>query len=60
MNIKITRLDSRLFLDVAGDNLLEISNYKISSPVNIGGNTELELKIVLKNEDKFLIDELTN
>lgn len=60
MNIKITRLDSRLFLDVTGDNLLEISNYKISSPVNIGGNTELELKIVLKDEDKISIDELTN
>lgn len=59
MKIKITKLDSRIFLKF-GKNIVELSEYKISSPENVNDNTELELKIVLNGNDRVVINELSH
>lgn len=56
MKIKITKLGSRTFLKL-GKNIVELSEYKISSPENVNDNTELELKIILNDNDRVVINE---
>lgn len=55
MKIKITKLESRTFLSI-GKSVVEVLEYKITSPENVNDNTELELKIILNNKDKVIIN----
>nr|WP_317379431.1 hypothetical protein [uncultured Faecalimonas sp.] len=48
MKVRIARLDSTIIVEIDGNRIKNVSNYKITSSAN--GETELELKISFESE----------